>query len=71
MDTNLTPLAASGIGRTVGRKKQWTESLRVPLPEGTTARLDAVREEGEDRLSVIRKGIELELRRREKAKPKS
>jgi len=51
----------------VGRKKEWSEQIRLPLAEGTTARIDAVRAEGEDRLSVIRQAIEREIKRREKS----
>lgn len=56
------------IFRVMGRKKLWAERLLVPLPEGTTERLDAVTAEEEDRLDVIREGIERELKRREKHK---
>lgn len=52
----------------MGRKKLWTERLLVPLPDGTTARLDAVTTDDEDRLDVIRAGIEKELKRRERHK---
>lgn len=55
----------------MGRKKLWTERLLVPLPDGTTARLDAVTDEDEDRLDVIRAGIDRELEVREKAKKPS
>lgn len=50
----------------MGRKKLWTERLLVPLPNGTTARLDAVTTDDEDRLDVIREGIDRELKRRER-----
>lgn len=50
----------------MGRKKLWTERLLVPLPDGTTDRLDAARADDEDRLDVIRAAIERELKRREK-----
>ena len=52
----------------LGRPKQWHEYLRLPLAEGTTARLDAARNEGEDRLTVIRTAIEAELTKRETAR---
>lgn len=54
----------------MGRKKLWAERLLVPLAEGTTARLDAVTDEDEDRLDVIRAGIEKELKRRERLQKK-
>jgi hypothetical protein len=53
----------------VGRKKEWTEQLRLPLAEGTTARIDAVLAENEPRLDMIREAIEREIKRRER-KPK-
>jgi hypothetical protein len=52
----------------VGRKKEWTEQLRLPLAEGTTARIDAVLADGEPRLDMIREAIEREIKRRSKAK---
>lgn len=52
----------------MGRKKQWDERLHLTLPEGAKARMDAVLEEGEDRLELIRAALEKELKRREKAK---
>jgi len=54
-------------GSKVGRKKQWTERLTLPLAKETVERLDAVLAEGEARLDLIRDGIERELKRREKA----
>lgn len=50
--------------RRVGRKKEWTEQLRLPLAEGTTARIDSVLIEGEPRLDMIREAIEKEILRR-------
>lgn len=52
--------------RGVGRKKEWTEQLRLPLAEGTTARIDAVLVAGEPRLDMIREAIEREIKRRGK-----
>ena len=52
----------------MGRKKLWDERLLVPLTKETVERLDAARQEGEDRLDVIRAGIERELKRRERHK---
>lgn len=50
----------------MGRKKQWSEQLRLPLAEGTTARIDAVLAEGEARLDMIREAIEREIERRDR-----
>jgi hypothetical protein len=54
--------------RVVGRKKQWTERIQLPLAEGTTERIDSVLEPDEVRLDLIRAAIERELKRREKTK---
>jgi len=56
------------VVRSVGRKKQWTERITLPMAEGTTARIDAALTDSEVRLDLIRKAIEAELKRREKAK---
>lgn len=53
----------------VGRRKEWTEQLRLPLAEGTTARIDAVLADDEPRLDMIRQAIEREIKRRERQKP--
>lgn len=47
-----------------GRKKQWTEQLRLPLAAGTIARIDASLADGEARLDFIRGAIEREIKRR-------
>ena len=52
----------------VGRKKEWTEQLRLPLAEGTMARIDAVLADQEPRVDMIREAIEREIRRRERVK---
>lgn len=54
------------VPRSVGRKKEWTEQLRLPLANGTTARIDAVLEQGEPRLDMIREAIEREIKRRQR-----
>ena len=54
----------------MGRKKLWTENLRLPLAEGTTARIDGVLADGEPRLDMIREAIEREIKRRERAAAK-
>lgn len=57
--------------RSVGRRKEFSERITLPLAEGTTARLDGLLEDGEDRVSLIRKAIDAEAKRRERTKPKS
>jgi len=52
--------------RRMGRRKEFDESLRVPLAAGTTSRMDAVLEPDEPRLSLIREAIEREIKRRER-----
>lgn len=52
--------------RRMGRKKEWTEQLRLPLADGTTARIDAVLADGEPRLDMIREAIDREIKRRER-----
>lgn len=56
----------SDTAPSVGRKKEFPVRLTLPLTDETVARLDAVREEGEARLDVIREGIDRELKRRER-----
>lgn len=62
----MTQIEISGTRPRMGRKKLWSESLRLPLAEGTIARLDAALVPGEDRVSMIREAIERELKRRAK-----
>lgn len=49
----------------VGRKMLWPEKLTLKLPEGGTARIDAVLKEGEPRLDMIRAAVEKEIAFRE------
>jgi hypothetical protein len=58
------------IFRFMGRKKLWDERVLVPLAKETVERLEAVRHEDEDRLDVIRAGIERELKLRERKSSK-
>ncbi len=64
----LTEIISDAKPANVGRKKQWTERITLPMAEGTTARIDAALTDGEVRLDLIRKAIEAELKRREKGK---
>lgn len=52
----------------VGRKKQWTERIQLPLAEGTTNRIDSLLADGEVRLEFIRAAIEREIKRRQREK---
>ena len=51
----------------MGRKKMWAEDMQARFPEGTFARIDAVRQDGEDRTDFVREAVERELKRRERA----
>ena len=51
----------------MGRKKQWTERIQLPLAEGTTDKIDSLLKDGEVRLDFIRTAIVREMRRRERA----
>jgi metal-responsive CopG/Arc/MetJ family transcriptional regulator len=50
----------------MGRKKLWTVRLTLPLDDETVERLDKALAGGENRLDLIREGIERELKRRER-----
>lgn len=50
----------------MGRTKLYDESLRLPLSGVLRQRLDAVLDNGETRLDVIRAAIEREVKRRER-----
>lgn len=64
----MTQIHVRDMPRKMGRKKLWAENVNLTLPEGAKARMDAALEDGEDRLDLIRKAIDRELKRREKAK---
>lgn len=49
--------------------KKFPERILVPLALGKTAEIDAVRTEGEDRVEMMRKAIDREIKRRERQKP--
>lgn len=53
----------------MGRPKLFTERIQLPLPEGTTARIDALLGKDEYRLDFIRTAIEAEVEKRLAAKP--
>jgi hypothetical protein len=55
----------------LGRPKLFEEQLRIPLPLGTIARIDAVLADGEPRLDMLREAIEREIKRRQRTKPPS
>ncbi len=53
----------------MGRPKLYAERIVLPLPEGTTARIDALLEDGEYRLDFIRMAIEAEVEKRVANRP--
>lgn len=50
----------------MGRTKKWSEDMQARFPVGTFDRIDAVRNDGEDRTDFVREAVERELRRRER-----
>jgi hypothetical protein len=50
----------------MGRKKMWAEDMVARFAEGTFKRMDAVRNDGEDRTDFVREAVERELKRRER-----
>jgi hypothetical protein len=48
----------------MGRPKLYSERIVLPLPVGTTARIDALLNDDEYRLDFIRAAIEAELEKR-------
>ena len=50
----------------MGRKKRWSEDMVARFEAGTFDRMDAVREDGEDRTDFVREAVERELKRRER-----
>lgn len=52
----------------MGRPKKWDEDMVARFEKGTFKRMDAVREEKEDRTDFVREAVERELKRRERAR---
>jgi hypothetical protein len=53
----------------MGRPKLYAERIVLPLPEGTTARIDALLAADEYRLDFIRTAIEAEVEKRVANRP--
>jgi hypothetical protein len=64
----LTEIRISDTARGVGRPKEFTERILQPFREGTSARIAAILEAGEERTAFIREAVEKELKRRERSK---
>jgi hypothetical protein len=56
----------SDIASKVGRKKEFTERVLIPLRPGTLDRIGAVLEQDEERTEFVRKAVERECKRRER-----
>jgi hypothetical protein len=50
----------------MARKRIWDEAARIRFAGGTFGRIDAVRDDGEDRSDFVRIAVDKELARREK-----
>lgn len=60
----MTDIHVPGKQHRMGRKKEWTEQLRLPLAEGTIAKIDSVLADDEPRVDFIRSAVDREIRRR-------
>lgn len=59
----------SGIAPRMGRPKLNFDKMPGRFPEGTFARMDAVRDDGETRTAFVQDAVEREIKRRERQKP--
>ncbi|MDO6966933.1 hypothetical protein [Rhizobium alvei] len=66
----MTQAKDSALSRRMGRKKQFQSRITLPLTDEMIKRIDQVRGEDEDRVTMIRSAIDAELERREKADKK-
>lgn len=64
----MTDIRTYGTPGRVARPKVFPIRITLPLTREMLTRTDAAVGEGEDRVSVIRKAIEAELKRRERQK---
>jgi Arc/MetJ-type ribon-helix-helix transcriptional regulator len=64
----LTAKPPQGIVSRMARRKKFTERIIATFPEGTLARIEAVRGPYEDRTDIIREAVEKVLDERTKAK---
>lgn len=53
----------------MGRPKLNFDLMPGRFPEGTFARMDAVRDDGETRTAFVQAAVEREIKRRERPKP--
>jgi hypothetical protein len=66
----MTPSLESPIPPRMGRKKRWHDAMAAKFPEGTFEQIATVLTADEDRTDFVRKAVEREIARRQKAKKK-
>jgi hypothetical protein len=64
-------LSITHMRNNVGRIKRWAEDMQARFPAGTFDRIAAVLEPDEDRTEFVRRAVDRELARRERAKSAS
>ncbi len=62
----MTQIRIPEMRPAVGRKKEFTERILLPLRPGTLARIAAVLLDGEERTEFVRQALEREIKRRER-----
>lgn len=67
-DISLSAVEISGIATRMGRPKLNFDKMAGRFPEGTFARMDAVRDESETRTAFVQEAVEREIKRRERLK---
>lgn len=65
----MTDIRTYGTPARMARAKVFPIRITLPLTAEMLKRTDAAIRDGEDRVSLIRKAIEAELKRRERQKP--
>lgn len=63
----LTIIPICVTARKMGRKMLYPEKMIAPFPEGTFERMKPLLAQGEDKTDFIRKAVQAELDKREKA----
>ncbi len=62
----MTQIRILDIPAKVGRKKEFTERILIPLRPGTLGRIAGVLAPNEERTEFVRKAVEAECKRRER-----
>jgi hypothetical protein len=63
----MTQSEGVAIKPRMGRKRRWPERTAIKFAAGTFERIAAVLADGEDRMAFMRKAVDRELERRQKA----